>query len=405
MTDPIPFPNQPERLPDPKPAVQAPREKIILDERGMLDVPFLLLTVLLVVIGVIMMFSASYASAYVKEEGDSTYYFGRQALFALAGIALMLFFSRWNYEFWRVAAFPILAVTMLLMLGVPLYGLMAGGARRWIWLGFTFQPSEIAKVAIIISFASLISSYKDRMQTFKGLIPFLVILGMMVVTLVLQSHLSGIIIICGVAAAMLFMGGIQMRYVIGGAAALALLAVIYLMARGYAADRITAWRDPWADPQGSGFQIIQSLYAIGSGGLMGLGLGHSRQKYLYLPEEHNDYIFPIVCEELGFVGAMVIILLFMLLILRGYWIALHARNRFGALLAGGITTLIALQVFLNIGVVTNFLPSTGISLPFFSYGGTAMVMQLFGMGLVLSVSRQSDNRLLTDHKSKKKRRS
>ena len=156
---------------------------------------------------------------------------------------------------------------------------------------------------------------------------------------------------------------------------------------GYAGDRVTAWRDPASDPTDTGYQILQSLYAIGSGGLMGLGLGKGRQKYLYLPEEHNDYIFPIVCEELGFIGAMVVILLFVLLILRGYWIAMHARDRFGALMTAGLTTHLALQVFLNIGVVTNFLP-------FFSYGGTALLIQVFEMGLILAVSRQNDNKLL-----------
>ena len=173
-----------------------------------------------------------------------------------------------------------------------------------------------------------------------------------------------------------------------------IFAVIYLTRMGYAGDRVTAWRDPASDPTDTGYQILQSLYAIGSGGLMGLGLGKSRQKYLYLPEEHNDYIFPILCEELGFVGAVVVILLFVLLIVRGYYIAMHARDRFGALLAAGISTHIALQTFLNIGVVTNFLPATGISLPFFSYGGTALLMQLFEAGIVLAVSRQNDNKLL-----------
>ena len=179
-----------------------------------------------------------------------------------------------------------------------------------------------------------------------------------------------------------------------GAAVVAVFAVLYLNFMGYASARVTAWRDPASDPAGDGYQILQSLYAIGSGGLMGLGLGRSRQKYLYLPEEHNDYIFPILCEELGFVGAVVVILLFILLIVRGYYIAMHARDRFGALLAAGISTHIALQTFLNICVVTNFLPATGISLPFFSYGGTALLMQLFEAGVVLAVSRQNDNKLL-----------
>lgn len=395
MNNAIEFPKG-NTLPDPEPIqIGEPREKIILDERGMIDMPFLLLTILLVVIGVIMMFSASYASAYVTED-SSTYYFARQGLFALVGIGIMLFVSRVNYQFWRITSRPILIVTMLLMLATPIFGLTGGGATRWIQLGpLSFQPSEVAKLAVIMSFAQLIARYKEKMKTFRGLIPFISILGILVLTLIFQRHLSGIVILCGVAAAMLFLGGVQFRWFALGAGVIALFGVIYLNTMGYAGDRITAWMDPWSDPQGDGFQVVQSLYAIGSGGLMGLGLGRSRQKYLYLPEEHNDYIFPIVCEELGFVGAMVIIVLFMLLIVRGYWIAMHAKDRFGALMAGGISTLLALQVFFNIGVVTNFLPATGISLPFFSYGGTALLLQLFEMGLILSVSRQSDNQLLS----------
>ena len=195
-------------------------------------------------------------------------------------------------------------------------------------------------------------------------------------------------------AVMMFLGGVHLRWFALGGGVVAVFAIIYLTRMGYAGDRVTAWRDPASDPTDTGYQILQSLYAIGSGGLMGLGLGKGRQKYLYLPEEHNDYIFPIVCEELGFVGAVVVILLFVLLILRGYWIAMHARDRFGALMAAGLTTHLALQVFLNIGVVTNFLPATGISLPFFSYGGTALLIQLFEMGLILAISRQNDNKLL-----------
>ena len=395
MNNVIPFPQE-NRLPDPEPR-QEPEQKpkIILDERGMIDMPFLLLTVLLVLIGVIMMFSASYASAYATKKGVSTYYFARQGMFALAGIGIMLFVSRLNYQMWRMLAFPILGVTMVLMMVTPVFGLTGGGATRWIQLGpLSFQPSEVAKLAVILTFAAMISQYKDRMKTVRGLLPFAAILGFLVLTLIFQRHLSGIVIICALAAAMLFLGGVQLRWFALGLAAVAVFGFVYLNFMDYASARITAWQDPWSDPRGDGYQIVQSLYAIGSGGLMGLGLGKSRQKYLYLPEEHNDYIFPIVCEELGFVGAVVIILLFVLLIIRGYWIAMHARDRFGALMVGGISTLLALQVFFNIGVVTNFLPATGISLPFFSYGGTALMLQLFEMGLILSVSRQSNNQLL-----------
>jgi cell division protein FtsW len=207
--------------------------------------------------------------------------------------------------------------------------------------------------------------------------------------LVLEPHLSGTVIILATGASMLFLGGVRLRWFALGGGVVAVFAVVYLTTMGYAGARISAWLDPFSDPSDDGYQIIQSLYAIGSGGLLGLGLGKGRQKYLYLPEEHNDYIFSIVCEELGFVGAVFIIFLFVLLILRGYWIALHARDRFGTLTAAGLTTLLALQVFFNIGVVTNFLPATGIPLPFFSYGGTALVLQLLEVGIVLGVSRHS----------------
>ena len=362
------YENQTEQLPQPK----KPHGKVLLDERGLLDLPFLAITILLVLIGLIMMFSASYARAY-QATGKSTYYFARQAIFAVLGIGVMLFISRLNYQMWRFASFIVLGVSVFFLLLVPFIGEASHGAKRWITVaGIRFQPSELAKVAIVMSFASLMSIYREKMQTFRyGILPFAVILVVLGGLVALERHFSCILI-------MLALGAV----------------IIYLTRMGYAGDRVTAWRDPASDPTDTGYQILQSLYAIGSGGLMGLGLGKGRQKYLYLPEEHNDYIFPIVCEELGFVGAVVVILLFVLLILRGYWIAMHARDRFGALMAAGLTTHLALQVFLNIGVVTNFLPATGISLPFFSYGGTALLIQLFEMGLILAISRQNDNKLL-----------
>lgn len=385
------LPEQAERLPQP----EENKPKVILDERGLMDIPFLVLTVLLVMIGVVMMFSASYARAY-ELKGNSTYYFARQAIFAVVGIGLMLFVSRVNYQIWRAASFIVLAAAVFFLLLVPIIGTEENGAKRWLNLGFTsFQPSELAKLAIILSFASLMSTYREKMQTFRyGVLPFAAILLVVCGLLLLEKHFSGIIIMLVIGASMMFLGGTQLRWFFIGLAAFAVFAVVYLKTMGYASARVTAWRNPESDPSDAGYQILQSLYAIGSGGLMGLGFGKSRQKYLYLPEEHNDYIFSIVCEELGFVGAMVVILLFVLLIVRGYWIAMHARDRFGALTAAGLTTLLAVQVFFNIGVVTNFLPATGISLPFFSYGGTALLLQLFEMGIVLSVSRQNDNKLL-----------
>ena len=368
---------------------------VMLDERGLLDLPFLVLVVLLVTIGVIMVFSSSYARAYFKE-GNSTYYFARQAIFAVLGIGVMLFVSRINYQLWRSVSFLVLGGTIFFLLLVPIFGTEEGGAKRWIWIGFTsFQPSELAKVAVVMTFATLMSTYREKMKTFRyGVLPFAAILFVICGLVALEKHFSCILILLAIGASMMFLGGTELKWFGIGAAVVVLFAFVYLKTMGYASARVTAWRDPSSDPAGDGYQILQSLYAIGSGGLMGLGLGRSRQKYLYLPEEHNDYIFPILCEELGFVGAMVVLVLFMLLIIRGYWIAMHARDRFGALMAAGLTTHLALQVFLNIGVVTNFLPATGISLPFFSYGGTALLIQLFEVGLILSISRQNDNKLL-----------
>ena len=380
-----------ERLPTP----EKKSEKIIVDERGLLDLPFLILTVLLVIIGVVMMFSASYARAY-DMTGVSTYYFARQAVFAVAGIAVMLFISRINYQLWRGVSFILLGVSLFFLLLVPFIGSVTNGAKRWIEVaGIRFQPSELVKPAIVMTFASLMSTYREKMQTFRyGVLPFAAILVVVCGLIAIEKHLSCILIVLAIGATMMFLGGVELKWFAIGGGAVVLFAFLYIKFMGYASDRVMAWRDPFTYESDEGYQILQSLYAIGSGGLMGLGFGRSRQKYLYLPEEHNDYIFPIVCEELGFVGAVVVILLFVLLIIRGYWIAMHARDRFGALMAAGLTTHLALQVFLNIGVVTNFLPATGISLPFFSYGGTALLIQLFEMGLVLSISRQNDNKLL-----------
>lgn len=359
-------------------------------QTGILDLPFLGLTVLLTALGLVMIYSASYARA-LYETGDSAYFFKRQLGFALVGIGAMLAISRVRPALLRKLAFPVLGVSVLflVLVFVPGIGQSENGATRWIRLGVSFQPSEIAKLGVILSYAAMISSFGEKMETFRwGILPFAAILLVIVVLLRLEPHNSAIVIIACTAGAMLFLGGVKYRWFVLGASVMLLGGVLLLGAGGYEASRITAWRDPFSDPTDDGYQILQSLYAIGSGGLLGLGLGQGRQKYLYLPEEHNDYIFSIVCEELGLVGAAAILLLYALLILRGYWIAMHLRDRFLALTVAGITTLTALQVFFNIGVVTNLLPSTGISLPFFSYGGTALLIQLGEMGIILGASRQ-----------------
>lgn len=363
----------------------------VRQRRGSFDLPFAALTLLLLTIGVVMVLSASYARAYYSAatNHNAAYYFMRQLGFALAGVGAMYALSLFPMQFYRRMSFLVLAAAVGLLALVPVIGVSQGDAKRWISLGFTtFQPSEIAKIGVILYFAALICKFKGRMRTIRyGILPFAGVLLVVVALLVLEPHFSAAIIIIAIGAVMLFLGGVRLYWFIGALiAALAALGVVMTFFP-YASSRITTWLDPFANTSGSGYQIVQSLYAIGSGGLFGLGLGQGRQKYLYLPEEHNDFIFPVVCEELGFVGAVAILILFALLIIRGYWLAMHMRDRYSFLVTAGITTLLAIQVFLNVAVVTNLVPCTGISLPFFSYGGTALLIQLAEMGIVLSASR------------------
>lgn len=356
--------------------------------RGPMDIPFLLLVLLLLTIGVVMLLSASYARAYYNGKAP-TYYFVRQFIFALLGIAAMLLCSRLPMGFYRKYSMWVLAGAILLLMLVPVAGYASHGSRRWLSIGgINVQPSEIAKIGVILAFSTLICKFKGAMKTFKyGIVPFALILGIIVILLVLEPHLSATIIILLVGATLMFLGGVQLYWFVAAGILGVGGVLLYINFFGYASDRITAWRDPLADTSDTAYQIMQSLYSVGSGGLTGLGLGMSRQKYLYLPEEHNDFIFSIVCEELGFIGAMVILVLFALLIIRGYWLAMHSRDRFSFLVCSGITTLLAIQVIFNVAVVTNLIPCTGVSLPFFSSGGTALLLQLAEMGIVLSASR------------------
>lgn len=363
----------------------------VRQRRGSIDLPFAALTLLLLTIGVVMVLSASYARAYYSAATghNAAYYFMRQLGFALAGVGAMYALSLFPMQFYRRMSFLVLAAAAGLLALVPVIGVSQGDAKRWISLGFTtFQPSEIAKIGIILYFAALICKFKGRMRTVRyGILPFAGVLLIIVALLVMEPHFSAAIIIIAIGAVMLFLGGVRLYWFVGALiAALAALGVVMTFFP-YASSRITTWLDPFANTSGSGYQIVQSLYAIGSGGLFGLGLGQGRQKYLYLPEEHNDFIFPVVCEELGFVGAIAILILFALLVIRGYWLAMHMRDRYSFLVTAGITTLLTIQVILNVAVVTNLVPCTGISLPFFSYGGTALLIQLAEMGIVLSASR------------------
>ena len=360
------------------------------------DLPFLLLVLTLLAVGLAVLYSASYAqSEYDTGYTVSTKYLQKQALCAALGLVAMYAFSRVPPGVWRRLAWPVYGLSIVLLLSVLVIGQEVNGAKRWISLGgIQFQPSEVAKFAMILLLARLTTSFGPRAETFRyGVLGFGGALLGILVPLALEKHLSAILLMGMVAVVMMFVAGTRLRWLLLGAAGAAVFVVVYISFMGYAGDRVSAWLHPEKDPGDTGYQILQSLYAIGSGGLFGLGYGKSRQKYLYLPFQYNDYIFAICCEELGLVGALAIMALFALTISRGYKIALEAPDRFSTVLAAGLVTLIAVQTLLNLGVVTNLLPSTGIALPFFSYGGTALAVNLGGMGIVLSISKETNRRL------------
>ena len=367
------------------------------DRRGSgdtVDIPFLILVLLLLAVGLAMLYSASSAqSMYDTRYQSSTRYLGKQAICAAMGLGCMALFSRIPAEVWFRLAWPLYGVSIVLLLLVLVAGQSVNGARRWISIaGIQFQPSELAKFTMILCFARLTKQFGPDAQKFRfGVLGFGTALLGILVPLALEKHLSAILLMGMVAVVMMFVAGTHPKWLLMGAGAAVLFVIIYITFMGYAGDRVTAWLHPEADPGDTGYQILQSLYAIGSGGLFGLGLGKSRQKYLYLPFQYNDYIFAVICEELGLAGALGIIALFCLTILRGFWIALRARDRFSTVLAAGLVALIAIQTILNLGVVTNLLPSTGIALPFFSYGGTALAVNLGEMGIVLSISRHRND--------------
>lgn len=358
-----------------------------------LDIPFLFLVITVLIIGLIMMFSASYPNAYYLHKKDSFYFIKNQLVFAVLGVCAMLFISYIDYHVFRKFAVPILGLSFVLLI-IVLIMPPINGVHRWIQLGsFSFQSSEITKFAIVLSFAHFINLNLHRMNTFKyGILPYLIILAPTIILLALEPHISCSVIVVLLAAGMLFIGGVKLKWfgmVIGAIASALIYLVVFTDKLTYANNRIAGWLDPFNTSGVDTWQTRQGLYAIGSGGILGLGLGNSRQKYLYIPEPQNDFVFSVVCEELGFIGAVIILLLFALLIWRGMLISMRAKDKFGMLLGIGLIAQVGLQVILNISVVTNTIPNTGISLPFFSYGGTSLMMLLAQMGIILSISRSS----------------
>lgn len=362
-------------------------------QKGKLDIAFLSFVLILLSIGLVMLFSASYAYSYTYF-GNSYRFIIRQAIFAVIGVGVMLIISRINYHILQKFSWIIYVITLgmlgLVLIIPPMSAELE--VHRWIYIGsFSFQPSEIAKFSIVVLFAAWLAANGNKIKQPKYVAWLLFLLGIVCFLVVKEPHLSATVLIFALGIILLIVGGLQKRWIIAGGV-LGVGGILILVFSGiisYGSDRIKYWLDPWADPTGNGYQTIQSLLAIGSGGIMGRGIGQSRQKHLWVPEPHNDFIFSIICEELGLIGAMVIILLFCALVWRGFTIAMRSKDKFGTLLAIGLTFQVGLQAILNILVVTNTIPNTGISLPFFSYGGTALVILLAEMGVVLSISRSS----------------
>lgn len=361
------------------------------------DMPMLVITITLLVFGLIMLYSASYVKG-LYERGDSFHYIKDQCIFAAGGLVVMFFAAKLDYHILRRYTLLVLGITYILLIMV-FFMPEINYANRWIVIPhvLTFQPSEIAKFAVILVFADWVQRFgAQKMRTFKyGVMPFLILLGSIAGLVIVEPHISATLIICAIGGIMMLVGGTDEKFFL-----FAILLVVAAVAMAYflnpaglwdrAMGRIVAWQNPESDLQGSGYQSYQSLLAIGSGGLFGLGLGNSRQKHLHLPEPQNDFIFAVICEELGFIGGMLVICLFLALLLRGMYIAFKAKDKFGAMLVVGVVSQISIQAFLNIAVATNTIPNTGISLPFFSEGGTSLLMLLAEMGIVLSVSRYAD---------------
>lgn len=382
-----------------EPLTKKPPEKPGKLIKGNIDTYFLLWAMMLICFGAVMSYSAS--AVFAEQRYDSTTYFlWRYVMFAVAAIVItipfVLFAEPW---FWRIFAVLAYAGSIVLLLAVLVIGSTGGGAQRWIDLGFiTIQPSEIAKMAVVMLLALYMSRYEKEITSthafggsFKhGVLVPMIIIGVICGLVMLERHISGLMIIGMIGVAVMFMGGTRVKWLGMFLGVIAVAGVLLILVSSYAQERVSIWWNiEQADPLGSAWQTIQGLYAIGSGGFFGLGLGSSRQKFGYVSQPQNDFIFTIICEELGFIGAFALVALFGLLIWRGIKIGQNAPDRFCALVVWGLTFKIALQVAMNIAVVTNTMPNTGISLPFFSSGGTSLILQIFEIGIILSISRYS----------------
>lgn len=359
------------------------------------DFTVLFIVLTLVLFGVVMIFSASYYATMTSARfnNDMFYYLKRQSVWAVLGVCAMLFCMNVPYTFWKRFARMAYWVSNLLLLMLPFFGKEAGGQKRWIEIGpMQFQPSEFTKLAVILYLSVYVLEHRQELGNLKGFLRACVVL-LIPVGLIAVSNFSSALLVGLVGATILFVASPKVWYFAAGIglATPAVLLMLFLPMFRYRLTRIQIWLDPWSDPINNGFQTVQSLYALASGGLFGLGLGQSRQK-TFVPEAHNDIIFAIICEELGIVGALLVILLFAVLIWRGIKIAMNAKDAFGMLVATGITAVVAFQSIINIGVVTNTIPNTGQPLPFISYGGTSLLFLMVMMGILLNISRYPKDR-------------
>jgi cell division protein FtsW len=345
--------------------------------------------VTLLAIGVIMVFSASSATA-AGTRGDAYYYLKRQAMWSSLGLLGMIVFMKIDYRIWRRTGKLLLFLTIILLLLVliPTVGKVGLGARRWLSFGpINIQPSEIAKLSLVIYMAGYLAHKGEGIRRFwDGLLPALALMASIFLMILRQPDLGTAVALAGTIGLMLFAAGAKMGHLISLGLGSVPVMLYAIFSKEYRARRFFAFLNPEADPLDSGYHIIQSLYALGSGGPVGLGLGRSRQKWYYLPERHTDFIYAIIGEELGFIGAVLVLLLFLLFTWRGYRVAINAPDSFGSLLAVGITSMIGLQALINIGVVTGSLPITGIPLPLISYGGSSLLPSLAAIGILLNIS-------------------
>lgn len=361
--------------------------------RGAPDFVIMAVSLILMTIGLIMVFSSSAVSAYL-DFGDSFFFLKRQLLSAGVAIVAMIFAMNFDYKYLKRFANLGLIVALVLLMLVLIMGIVSHGASRTLNLGFrTFQPSEIVKLAVVVFMAKSLSENRSKMEYFwAGLMPNLAVLGVVCILILLQPDLGTAVALAGTVYLMLVAAGGRASHLLLLAAAGISLVMLAILMSDYRAERFTAFLNPWNDPGDTGYQTIQSLLALGSGGLAGMGLGQSRQKFFYLPERHTDFIYAILGEELGFIGAALVLLLFFVLLWRGFKVALSIQDGFGSMLAVGIVSMIMVQMLINVGVVSGSLPVTGITLPFISFGGSSLIFTMAAVGILLNISRHVSNK-------------